>query len=156
MSCPGHVFFFLFGRGTFLLHCRRILTTTDSILTLTQRKLVQLAGAVEYTDCFSAGGKTPPPNDCPACDTKHSDGEVPVMLEIWGMQSTPSLPSLPGPLWPRMVAPDRVQSMGHIELDSVGGDGTVLTFKLRTYAKLNGSNELFEIQLFLTLKLYLR
>ena len=32
------------------------------------------------------------------------------------MQSTPSLPSLPGPLWPGVVAPDRVQSMGRIEL----------------------------------------
>ena len=40
-------------------------------------------------------------------DTKQSDGEVPVMLELWGMQSTPSLPSLPDPLWPRVVTPDR-------------------------------------------------
>ena len=37
------------------------------------------------------------PNECPDYDTKF-DGEVPVMLELWGMQSTPSLPSLPGPL----------------------------------------------------------
>ena len=28
------------------------------------------------------------------------------MLELWGMRSTPSLPSLPGPLWPGVVAPD--------------------------------------------------
>ena len=34
-------------------------------------------------------------------DTKNSDGEVPVMLELWGMQSTPSLPSLHALLWPR-------------------------------------------------------
>ena len=27
-----------------------------------------------------------------------TDGEVPVMLELWGMQSIPSLPSFPGPL----------------------------------------------------------
>ena len=45
-------------------------------------------------------------------DTKQSDGEVPVMLELWGMQSTPSLPLLPGPPWSRMVAPDRALSMG--------------------------------------------
>ena len=32
------------------------------------------------------------------------------------MQSIPSLPSLPGPLWPGMVAPDEVQSIGKIEL----------------------------------------
>ena len=39
------------------------------------------------------------------------------MLELWGMQSTPSLPSLPGPLWPGVVGPDRVLSMGQIELN---------------------------------------
>ena len=37
------------------------------------------------------------------------------MLELWGMQSTPSLPSLPVHLWPGVVAPDRVLSMGQIE-----------------------------------------
>ena len=41
----------------------------------------------------------PPTNECPGYDTKQSDSEVPVMLELWGMQSTPSLPLLPGPLW---------------------------------------------------------
>ena len=29
------------------------------------------------------------------------------MLELWGMRSTPSLPSLPGPLCPGVVAPDK-------------------------------------------------
>ena len=47
--------------------------------------------------------------------TKQSDGEAPVMLEHWGMRSVPSLPSLPGPLWSGVVAPDRVLSMGKIE-----------------------------------------
>ena len=28
------------------------------------------------------------------------------MQELWGMRSTPSLPSLPGSLWPGVVAPD--------------------------------------------------
>ena len=41
------------------------------------------------------------------------------MLELCGMQSTPSLPSLPGLLKPGMVATDRVLSMGQIELDGV-------------------------------------
>ena len=41
------------------------------------------------------------------------------MLELWGMQSISSLPSLPGPLWPGVVAPDRVLSMGQIELNCV-------------------------------------
>ena len=38
------------------------------------------------------------------------------MLELWGMQSTPSSPSPLGPIWSEMVAPDRVISMGQIEL----------------------------------------
>ena len=52
-------------------------------------------------------------------DSKQSDGEVPVMLKLWGMQSTPSLPSLQGPLLPGVVAPNRVLSMGQIELNCV-------------------------------------
>ena len=43
-------------------------------------------------------------NECPGYDTKQSDNEVPVILEPWGMWITPSLPSLPGPLWPKVVA----------------------------------------------------
>ena len=45
--------------------------------------IAQWAGAVEYTDCTSAKGKNPPPNECPAYDTKQSDGEVQVMLGLW-------------------------------------------------------------------------
>ena len=74
--------------------------------------IAQSAGAVEYTDCFSAEGMTPTPNECPRYDTKQSDGEVPGVLERWGVQSTPSLPSLPGPLWVGVLAPDRALSMG--------------------------------------------
>ena len=69
--------------------------------------------AVEYTDCTSAEGQdpSPPPSECPGYDTKQSDGEVPAVLELWRMQSTPSLPLLPDPLWPRVIAPDRALSM---------------------------------------------
>ena len=67
------------------------------------QEIARSAGAVEYTDS---------PNDCPGYDTKQSDSEVPAMLELWGMRSTPSLPSSPGPLWLGVVAPDRVLSMG--------------------------------------------
>ena len=49
----------------------------------------------------------PPPHVCPGYDTKQSDGEVPVILGLWGIQSTLLLPLLPGPLWPGMVAPDK-------------------------------------------------
>ena len=45
-------------------------------------------------------------------DIKQSDGEGLAILGLCGMQSTPSLPSLPGPLSLGMVAPDRVLSMG--------------------------------------------
>ena len=38
------------------------------------------------------------------------------MLELWENRSTPSLPSLPDYFWLGMVAPDRVLSMGQIEL----------------------------------------
>ena len=50
---------------------------------------------------------------------KQFDGKASVMLELWGMQSTPLLPSPPGPLWPGVVAPDRVLSMSQIELNFV-------------------------------------
>ena len=61
--------------------------------------IAQSAGAVKYT--------------------KQSDGEAPLMLELWEMRSTPLLPSLPGPLWHGVVAPDRVLSMSPIELNCV-------------------------------------
>ena len=41
------------------------------------------------------------------------------MQKLWGMLSTPSLPLLLGPLWPVVVAPDRVLSMGLTELNCV-------------------------------------
>ena len=37
------------------------------------------------------------------------------MLDLWGMQNTPPLPSLPGLLSPGVVALDRVLSRGQIE-----------------------------------------
>ena len=66
-----------------------------------------------------------PPYECPGYDTKQSDGEAQVMLELRGMQSTPSLPSLPGPLWPEVVAPDKGPIYGSNRTE------------MRTYAKLN-------------------
>ena len=72
-----------------------------------------------------------PPNKCPGYDTKQSDGEAPVLLELCGMQSAPSLPLLPGPLWARVVAPD----MGPI----YKSNRTVwhLNWVQMTYGKLN-------------------
>ena len=82
-------------------------------------------------------------NEYPVYDTKLSVGEVPVMLEFGGIQRTPSLPSLPGPFWPGVVAPDRVLYMGQIEINCIlmlnwiAWNRTVLVSKLCTYAKLN-------------------
>ena len=50
--------------------------------------------------------------------------ECPVILVLWEIRSTSSLPSLSGPLGLEVVAPDRVLSMGQVELNC-------------TYAKLN-------------------
>ena len=75
--------------------------------------VAQSAGAVEYIlTAPLQRGKTPPLNECPGYDTKQFNGEVPAVLELWGMRSTPLLPLLPGPLWPGVVAPDRALSMG--------------------------------------------
>ena len=52
-------------------------------------------------------------------DTKLFDGEVPVKQDLGGMWSNVSLSSLPGQFWPRVAAPDRVLSMGQIELNCV-------------------------------------
>ena len=52
-------------------------------------------------------------------DNKQSDGEVPVILEFWGIRSTPLLPSFPSPLWPGVVASDRNLSTGQMELNCV-------------------------------------
>ena len=83
--------------------------------------IAQSAGAVEYTDYFAAEGKDPPtpPNEFPGYDTKQSYSDVPVMLEHWEVRSTSSLPTLPGPLWLRVVGLDRVLTMDQIELNCV-------------------------------------
>ena len=57
-------------------------------------------------------GVRPPTNECPGYDTKQSDGEVPAVLELWGIRSTSSLPLLPGPLWHGVVAPDKCPIYG--------------------------------------------
>ena len=52
-------------------------------------------------------------SECPAYDTKQSDGESPMLLKLWG------LPSLTDPLWPTVVTPDMILSMAQIELNCV-------------------------------------
>ena len=100
-------------------------------------------GLQNILTAFLQSGKTPTPNECSGYDTKQSDGEVPVTMELQGMQSTPSFPLLPGSLWLRVVALDRVLSMGQIELNHIlmlnwiAWNRTVLIFKKHTYAKLH-------------------
>ena len=59
------------------------------------------AGAAEYTTPMNV-----------LRVTFKSDDEASVMQELWGMLSTPSLPSHPSSLWPGVVALNRVLSMG--------------------------------------------
>ena len=39
------------------------------------------------------------PYECPDNESKQSDGEVSVMLGLWGMRNTPSLSLFPGLFW---------------------------------------------------------
>ena len=100
-------------------------------------------------------GVNPLHNECPVNDAKQSDGEVPAMLELWGMWSTPLLPSLPGLLWPGVVAPDKGPIYGlnrtkwcleftvfiHLNcvymLNWIVQNRTVLTLKLCTNPSVN-------------------
>ena len=77
-----------------------------------------ICGYMIHQLLLCGGVRHPPPNECLVYDTKQSDGKVPVTQELWGIPSTSSLLSLPGPLWPGVVAPDRVLSMGLIDLNS--------------------------------------
>ena len=63
-------------------------------------------------------GKTPPTRVL-VYDTKQSDGEAPVILELWEVRSTRLLPSLPGQLFLWMLASDRVPLIGQIVLNCV-------------------------------------
>ena len=82
-------------------------------------------------------GVTPPPQRVSWYDTKQSDNEVLVMLELWVIRSTPSLPSLPGPLWPRVVAPEKgpIYALNRTKL--ISWVYCFFAFKLCIYAKLN-------------------
>ena len=61
------------------------------------------------------------------------------MLELWGMRSIPSLPLLPGTIWPVVVAPDQdlIYGLTRSKLCTYAKLNCVLTLKLYTYTKLN-------------------
>ena len=78
---------------------------------MAQSTLDQSAGAIEYTDCFSAEGKDPPLRRVFWYDSKQSDGEAPesgvtLHCQPFHVHSDPE--------W--FVAPNRVLSIGQIEL----------------------------------------
>ena len=102
---------------------RPTLDTFQNKISFYMIRMTESAGTVEYTNCISSDGYDSP-NECPEYHTKQSNGEAWINLELWGMKSTPSLPSLPGLLWIGEVAPDRVLAMGLMELNC-------------NYAKLN-------------------
>ena len=60
-----------------------ILIVIATFINILTKLIAQLAEAVEYTDCFSVEGKDPNPKWESWYDAKQSDGEVPVMLELW-------------------------------------------------------------------------
>ena len=101
------------------------LSTSDS--KSHQLSSTQSAGTVEYTDCISAEGFNS--KECPGYDTKQSDGEGLVVLELWRMQSTLSLSSLPDLPWSKVVAPDRVLSIGQRELNWIVWNRSVYMYK---------------------------
>ena len=96
-------------------------------------------------------GERPPPPTCVLIMTLNNlMVKLPVMLVPWGIRNTPSLPLLPGPLWPSIVAPDGSnRTNGILMLNwivwlnwiaqnrNVFHNQTVLTFKLHAYARLN-------------------
>ena len=65
------------------------------LFNITHSFFAQLAGAIEYTNCISAEGEDSP-NESPEYDTKQSDGEASVMLELWGMFEYPFIAIAPG------------------------------------------------------------
>ena len=76
--------------------------------------------------------KNPPPTGVLNKTLKNLIVMAPEILKFSGMRSTSSLPLLPGPLSTGVVAPDRVLSMGQIELFDI-----YTVSKQMIYAKLN-------------------
>ena len=72
--------------------------------TLSDSLCFHSAETVEYTDCISSEEEDSPPTS--VLDMTQNNLMVRPHLEVCWMWSTPSLPSLPGPLWSRLVAFD--------------------------------------------------
>ena len=103
MKCP--LFCFCFSACTYI-YLGKTGNKFDSMVALSAR-VVEL-----HQLLLCRGVRLLPTNKCSGYNTKQFDGQVQVILELWGTQSTPSLPLLPGPIWFGMVAPDRALSYG--------------------------------------------
>ena len=112
----------------------------------------ELVSPCPFPTTITITPRAPTNNECPGHEIKQPDGEVEVILELWGMWSTLSLPSLPGSFLFEVIAPDTVISMVQIEQNCV----LMLNwffFKKRTVFFIRTvpySTDLFEIELFLT------
>ena len=95
---------FLMRLSTFWTTCKQITYIKTSIISNPIQWIYPLARS-----------KTPPKEVSRIWHWTASDSEAAV-LEIWGMYGTCSLPLFYLPLWPRMVVPVRVPSMGQIDL----------------------------------------
>ena len=100
--------------------------------------LTRLSNRLIYRLHLCRGVRHPPPNECPDYDTKQSGSEVSVMLALWGMRSTPLLPSLPGPLWSEVEVPIYWSNITKcvLMLNWITWNRTNFISKQRTYAKL--------------------
>ena len=86
----------------------------------TKFTVAQSAAAEGYTVCISTeGARLPHPCNCFGYDAKQNWWWGSINTGAMGNTDNLLLPSLPGPLWSRMVASDRALSMGQIELKCV-------------------------------------
>ena len=71
----------------------------------------QSFGVEEYTD-FTSVEEQDFLNECPDMTLNNLNKQATAILKLCGIRTTPLLPSLLRPLWPGVVAPDRVLSVG--------------------------------------------
>ena len=67
------------------------------------------------------------------------------MLKLWGIWSTPSLPLLPAPHWPRVVAPDRILSMAQIELFDIQIECQIELFEIEQFDHLTVCKQMTDV-----------
>ena len=90
--CDYYRWIYLYSTPHFGISSQNIASIFFCMLNYRYKEIGLLVRTVEYTDWFSAEKVRPQtPNKCPEYGTKQSDGEIPVILELWGMLNSPSL-----------------------------------------------------------------